>query len=222
MSERMAKRENSAGTKGPVAEQHVEQRGEVNPVAVLDSMWGKPVEKWPLSKLVTYEKNPRKHSPEKVAQFAGAIREFGWRYPVLAKSTGELIDGHFRLKVAEHLQLKEVPVICCDDMTDQQIRAFRLSVNRMAELAEWHQDHLLEELEDLKAEGVELDPFGAVGFGLEQVDEAIDVGAWDLSPTQDKFVITITGSLPLAGEVRARLKDLPGEVTIEASTLQRE
>lgn len=186
----------------------------------MGSMFGKPVEHWPLSRFVAYEKNPRKHPPEKIAQFAKAIREFGWRYPVLAKSDGSLIDGHFRLKVAEHLQLKEIPVIVCDDMTDAQIKAFRLSVNRMAELAEWHTDYLLENLEELKAEGVELDPLGPVGFGLEAVDEQTDIGAWDLSPTRDRFVITIIGNLPLEAEVRARLKDLPGEFTLEASTVQ--
>ena len=68
---------------------------------------------------------------------------------VLNRSSGEVIDGHLRLKAARHLELPEVPVIIADDLTDAQIKAFRISVNRMAELAEWDMDLLSLELKDL-------------------------------------------------------------------------
>ena len=93
-------------------------------------------ETWPIDKLIEYARNPRKND-HAVDRVAAAIREFGFRVPVVAKSDGTVVDGHLRLKAAKKLGLTEVPVVLADDMTDLQIKAFRLSVNKMAELAEW-------------------------------------------------------------------------------------
>ena len=60
------------------------------------------------------------------------IQEFGFRIPVLARSDGELIDGHLRLKAAKKLGMTEVPVILCDDWSSAQVKAFRLNANRSA------------------------------------------------------------------------------------------
>lgn len=181
----------------------------------------KPSELWPIGRLVFYENNPRKHSSAKVEQFAAAIKEFGFRVPVLAKSDGTVVDGHFRLKAAQALGLEKVPVVTCDDMTEEEIRRFRLSVNRMAELAEWDQDGLLKELETIEQEGFKLHEDGPVGFGLEDIDPDLSLDGWDFTPTKDTFVVTVTGSLPLEAQVRERLKGLEG-VNIEASVLQKE
>lgn len=110
------------------------------------------VENWPIEKLIPYVRNPRKndHAVERVA---AAIREFGFRVPIVAKSDGLLVDGHLRLKAAQKLGLTEVPVILADDMTEAQIKAFRISVNRMAELAEWDNELLALEFAELKELG---------------------------------------------------------------------
>ena len=96
------------------------------------------LEEWKVSDLIEYARNPRKndHAVDKVA---AAIREFGFRVPILAKSDKTVVDGHLRLKAAKKLGLENVPVMLCDDMTDAQIKAFRISVNRVAEFAEWVQ-----------------------------------------------------------------------------------
>lgn len=106
------------------------------------------IDYWPIDKLLPYARNPRKndHAVEKAASW---IREFGFRVPILAKSDGTIVDGHLRLKAAKKLGLKELPVTIADDMTKVQIKAFRLSVNRMSELAEWDDDFLKIELEEL-------------------------------------------------------------------------
>lgn len=109
------------------------------------------VENWPIEKLIPYARNPRKND-QAVEQVAAAIKEFGFRVPIVAKSDGLLVDGHLRLKAAQKLGLKEVPVVLADDLSDAQIKAFRISVNRMAELAEWDNELLaleFAELEDL-------------------------------------------------------------------------
>lgn len=107
------------------------------------------IEHWPVEKLIEYARNPRKND-HAVDQVASAIKEFGFRVPLVAKSDGLLVDGHLRLKAAKKLGLKDVPVILADDMTEAQIKAFRISVNRMAELAEWDNELLAIEFAELK------------------------------------------------------------------------
>lgn len=113
-------------------------------------------ETWPLERLIDYARNPRKND-HAVDRVAAAIKEFGFRVPVVAKSDGLVVDGHLRLKAARKLGLAEVPVVLADDLTDAQVKAFRISVNRMAELAEWDSELLALELGEL----------GELGFDLE-------------------------------------------------------
>lgn len=110
---------------------------------------------WPIDRCVDYARNPRKndHAIDKVA---AAIREFGFRVPIVAKSDGLVVDGHLRLKAAKKLGLTEVPVILADDMSEAQIKAFRLSVNKVAELADWDMDALKIEMQDLDDLGFDL------------------------------------------------------------------
>jgi ParB-like chromosome segregation protein Spo0J len=117
------------------------------------------VEQWPLEKLIHYANNPRKND-QAVEQVAAAIHAFGFRVPIIAKSDGTIVDGHLRAKAAAKLNLKTVPVVLADDMTDTQIKAFRLSVNRMAELAEWDSELLKLEFEELKIDGFDLELTG--------------------------------------------------------------
>ncbi len=116
-------------------------------------------ETWPIDRLIEYSRNPRKND-HAVDKIAGAIKEFGFRVPVVAKSDGLVVDGHLRLKAAKKLGLTEVPVILADDMTEAQIKAFRISVNRMAEFAEWDNELLALELGELGDLGFDLDLIG--------------------------------------------------------------
>lgn len=118
------------------------------------------MEYWPIDRLREYGNNPRVHDIDMVEKIAAAIQEFGFRVPVVAKSDGTLVDGHLRLKAARFLGLKEVPVLLADDMTDLQIKAFRLAVNRMAELAEWDLDLLAQEIQQLDLDGFDLEVLG--------------------------------------------------------------
>jgi ParB-like chromosome segregation protein Spo0J len=122
-------------------------------------------ETWPIERCIDYARNPRKndHAVDKVA---AAIREFGFRVPIVAKSDGLVVDGHLRLKAAKKLGLAEVPVILADDMTEAQIKAFRLSVNKLAELAEWDLELLKIELDELA--GLDFD-LTLTGFDLGEI-----------------------------------------------------
>jgi len=119
------------------------------------------IENWPIEKLIDYARNPRKND-HAVDQIAAAIKEFGFRVPIIAKSDGTVVDGHLRLKAAKKLSMPSVPVILADDMTETQIKAFRISVNRMAELADWDMDLLKLELIELADLDFDLD---LTGFG---------------------------------------------------------
>src|SRR5438874_2875149 len=86
-------------------------------------------EVWPIERLVPYARNTRKNDAA-VDRMTASIREFGFKIPVLARSNGDVVDGHLRLKAATKLGITEVPVILCDEWTPAQVKAFRLMVNR--------------------------------------------------------------------------------------------
>lgn len=95
-----------------------------------------------------YEKNPRKND-EAVKYVAASIKEFGFKVPIVVDKDGIIVAGHTRWKAAKKLGLDEVPCIIADDLSDEQIKAFRLADNKVSEKAEWDFDLLGEELDDL-------------------------------------------------------------------------
>ena len=85
-----------------------------------------------------------------------SIREFGFKIPCLVRSSGEIVDGHLRLKAAKKLGMTEVPVILCDEWTPAQVKAFRLIVNRSVTWADWDEEALALELQDLREANFDL------------------------------------------------------------------
>jgi hypothetical protein len=108
------------------------------------------VEQWPIDRLIPYARNPRKNDAQ-VDRMCAAILEFGFRIPIVARSDGSIVDGHLRLKAARKLGLKDVPVALADELSDVQVKAFRLLANQSANWAEWDNELLALELEELKA-----------------------------------------------------------------------
>jgi ParB-like chromosome segregation protein Spo0J len=130
------------------------------------------IEHWPIEKLIPYARNPRKND-QAVEQVAAAIKEFGFRVPIVIKSDGTIVDGHLRLKAAQKLDLNEVPIVLADDLSDAQIKAFRISVNRMAELAEWDNELLALEFAELKDFGFDISLIGFDDSFLNSLNEPI-------------------------------------------------
>lgn len=97
---------------------------------------------WPIDHLVLYARNPRK-SDSAVDRMCSSIREFGFKLPAFARSDGEVVGGHLRLKTAKKLRIHEIPVILCDEWTPAQVIAFRLLVNRSVTWAHWDDECLL-------------------------------------------------------------------------------
>src|SRR6202795_3198629 len=117
------------------------------------------IELWPIDKLIFYTRNPRKNDAA-VDRMMASIREFGFKIPVLARSNGEVVDGHLRLKAARKLGITEVPVILCDEWTDAQVKAFRIMVNRSVTWAAWDEELLAIELQELTESDFDLDLTG--------------------------------------------------------------
>ena len=118
--------------------------------------------------LKPYENNPR-HNDDSVDQVAASIREFGWKVPIVIDSDNVIVCGHTRWKAAHRLGIKRVPCVVADDLTDEQIKGFRLADNKTAELSEWDFGRLEEELK-----GISMD-MSQFGFDVDFGEEPIEV-----------------------------------------------
>ena len=125
------------------------------------------IEELELSDITPYEKNPRKND-EAVKYVAESIKQFGFKVPIVIDKNNVIVCGHTRYKAAKKLKLKKVPCVMADDLTDEQIKAYRLADNKTGEFAEWDLDILNLELEDLNFTDIDMSDFG---FDLDLEDE---------------------------------------------------
>lgn len=115
-----------------------------------------------LDEIHPYENNPR-HNDDAVQYVANSIKEFGWKQPIVVDKDGVIIAGHTRYKAAQKLGLEKVPVITADDLTEEQVKAYRLADNKTGEFAQWDMDLLNQELEDIL--DINMDDFGFQNVG---------------------------------------------------------
>ena len=101
-----------------------------------------------VDELIPYINNPRQND-DAVDAVASSIKNFGFKVPIVIDNDNEIVTGHTRLKAAKKLGLEEVPCIVAEDLTPEQIKAFRLADNKVAEFAEWDFELLESELADL-------------------------------------------------------------------------
>lgn len=139
-----------------------------------------------LEELKPYENNPRDNT-EAIEPVARSIEEFGFKVPMVVAEDGTIVTGHTRYDAAKLLGLDTVPCIVADDLTDEQIKAFRIIDNRVSEIADWD-----EELLELEIKGMEFD-WGGYGFddmelgdmGFDDTDEAED--GFDVDAAMDEI-----------------------------------
>jgi site-specific DNA-methyltransferase (adenine-specific) len=117
----------------------------------------------PIESVTPYARNPRKIGANAVSAVAGSIKEFGFKSPIIVDKDRVIINGHTRLKAAQQLGLKEVPVVVASDLTPEQVRAYRIADNRSAEFSKWDEDFLK----------VELDDIGDIDLSFCNVDEML-------------------------------------------------
>ena len=121
-----------------------------------------------LSELKEYENNPRLINDEAIERVAASIKEFGFKVPIIVDEDNVIIAGHTRKLAAQSVGMDEVPVIIADDLTEEQIKAFRLADNKVSEFSEWDFELLYSEMETLD---IDMDLFG---FDEELPDIDID------------------------------------------------
>lgn len=124
-----------------------------------------------LSELRPYENNPRINDGA-VEAVIKSISEFGFRVPIIISSENEIIAGHTRYKAAEALHLDTVPCIIADDLSPEQIRAFRLVDNKTSEISDWNNAALAKELEEVLEGGIDLSEFG---FDIDEFNMDMDM-----------------------------------------------
>src|SRR6202451_2645508 len=167
---------------------------------------------WQIDKLVFYVRNPRKNDAA-VDRMCGSIREFGFKIPCLVRSDGEVVDGHLRLKAARKLRILEIPVILCDEWTPAQVKAFRLMVNRSVTWADWDEELLALELQEIQASDFDL---SLTGFNPGEIDGLLvldDEEKANPTPPVPESAVSCAGDLWLLGPHRVFCGDATnGEV----------
>ena len=129
--------------------------------------------KWePIKRIRPYEKNPRRND-EAVDAVAASIREFGWQQPIVVDKDGVIIAGHTRYKAAKKLKCDTVPVVVADELTEDQVKAYRLADNKTGELAEWDTALLDEELAGIGQ--LDMSQFGFEDAPNSEVETVSDI-----------------------------------------------
>lgn len=168
----------------------------------------------PIGSVVPYARNPRRNQGA-VAKVAASIREFGWRQPIVVDADMVVVAGHTRLLAAQQLGLKDVPVHVADNLTQNQIKAYRIADNRVHEEAEWDDELLALEIGDLREAGMDLaltgfDEDELARLTLEQTEGLTDP---DEVPEPQAEAVSVLGDVWLLGRHRLVCGDC---TTVEA------
>ena len=134
------------------------------------------------AELVPYANNPR-NNDEAVDKVANSIREFGFRVPIIIDENNVIIAGHTRLKASEQLGLEEVPCLVASDLTEDQIKAFRIADNKVSEYSTWDVEKLNVELESILTD---MGQFGVELFDDDDFD--IDLGDEESHYSQESHI----------------------------------
>ena len=167
-----------------------------------------------IKELKEYENNPRNNDGA-VEAVAESIKQFGFKVPIIIDKDGVIVAGHTRKKAAEMLGLKKVPCIVADDLTPEQVKAFRLADNKTAELAEWDFAKLETELAELDNIEFDMSAFGfdLSDFGFEEEKEIIEDEVPDVD--EENEPITKLGDIWQLGNHRLMCGDSTDKATVE-------
>lgn len=148
-----------------------------------------------------YENNPRNNSAA-IDKVASSIKEFGFKQPIVVDSDGVIIVGHTRYKAAKKLNMQEVPVLYASDLTNEQVKAYRLADNKTAEFSEWDAELLCEELQDLYNASFDMSP-----FGFEPPKQEPEEDDFDIDEVIPEVAVTKKGDIYMLGSHRLMCGD---------------
>ena len=173
------------------------------------------IEHWALERLLPYKTVLRKND-RAVERMIDSIQAYGFKIPLLVSEDGELIDGDLRLKAARKLGYTELPVIICRNWTDEQVRAFRLMVNRSASWAEWDLEAVAQEIAELSKTDFELH---LTGFDAAEIEALLapifDEQTLESAPAVPQATTSVRGDLWMCGKHRVLCGDSTNATDVE-------
>ena len=156
--------------------------------------------------LKPYERNARKHSDKQITKIASSMSRFGCKNPILVDKNDTIIAGHGRWAAAKKLGMTEVPTICLEHLSPDEVRAYIIADNKLAELAGWDRDILAIELQHLSSLDLDFD-VEITGFDAGEIDfiiggpviEKLDPADKIIEVQSEKPAITQRGDLWVLG-----------------------
>lgn len=134
-----------------------------------------------IDEIVPYNRNPRKNE-DAVQYVKASLQEFGWKQPIVVDINNVIVVGHTRWLAAKELGLEKAPCLIASDLTDEQIKAYRLADNKTAEFASWDFELMDSEIADI----IDID---MTNFGFVDIDDA-DMNDYEQNiKINDKFQI---------------------------------
>ena len=144
-----------------------------------------------INDLQMYENNPRKNS-DAVQYVANSISQFGFKNPIIIDKNNMIVCGHTRYKAARRLKMAKVPCIMADDLDEDQIRAFRLADNKVAEMATWDYDRLEQEFMLIDPLEFDIADFGFFpNYEPDEDEEEEDDGDADMTASEKSYTLVI-------------------------------
>lgn len=139
-----------------------------------------------INDITPYENNPR-NNINAVQVVANSIREFGFKNPIVVDKDNVIINGHTRYLAAKSLELNEVPVLVADDLSEEQVKAFRIMDNKSSEFAEWDYEKLVAEIKDIEIADFDVELTGFDIFEIEALNSTYDKALEEIN-FDDEFI----------------------------------
>ena len=163
-----------------------------------------------IDELKEYDNNPR-YNDNAINAVAESIKQFGFKVPIIIDKNGIIVAGHTRRKAAKKLGLDVVPCIVADDLTEEQVKAFRLADNKVSEFATW-------DFEKLEQELYELSEMDMSAFGFEIDVEEFDESDLDDDTKKENVIVSVNcNNVNDYEEIKERLQNLADEINATVS-----
>src|ERR1700674_3810261 len=153
-----------------------------------------------IQNLVPYARNARTHSRRQIRQIADSIRTFGFTNPVLVNRSRMIIAGHGRVAAAKLLGISQVPTICLDNLTEDEIRAYILADNKPAEKAGWDHSILAIELQHLSSLDLDFD-VSVTGFEVGEIDLILQEAAAQEETEEEPVELSVGPAVTKPGDI---------------------
>lgn len=183
----------------------------------------------PLEQLKPYENNPR-NNENAIDAVANSIKEFGFKVPIVVDKDGVIVAGHTRYEAARKLGMTTLPCIVADDLTPEQVKAFRIADNKTGEKASWDEELLSKELSDI-LDDFDMTDFGFGDFELTVLTEDMTPEPFDkevekeYEPLEEKFLKNERVIITYTADQKEELAELLGvdldKVTYSAEDVLR-